>query len=106
MTYLTEQSAIGVVHLSQLADWAPQGRCPQMRPRMDYLLMTTQLREAIAEIIASGCGCDRMCNNDPNDCGCRSDADKIIALINKPAPRFDKVAYQREYMRKWRKAKA
>ena len=55
--------------------------------------MTTQLREAIARL--------RRHDWAPDD-DVKLVCDALEAQL-KPAPRFDKVAYQREYMRKWRR---
>ena len=41
----------------------------------------SDLRERIKELIASGCGCDRMCIHTKDDCGCQNDADAAIALV-------------------------
>ena len=57
--------------------------------------MTTQLREAIARL--------RRHDWAPDDDDIELVCDALEAHL-KPAPKFDKVAYQREYMRKRRAA--
>lgn len=47
--------------------------------------MSDELREKIKELIAQGCGCDRYCKKNPEDCGCARDADAAIALARDDA---------------------
>lgn len=44
-----------------------------------------EMREKVKELIASGCGCDRMCIHTKDYCGCQNDADAAIALARNEA---------------------
>jgi hypothetical protein len=70
--------------------------------------MTTQLREAIARLRKRAW---RVVSDDDVKLVCDAlEANMaVIAMLDREQalkPRFDKVAYQREYMRKWRKTKS
>lgn len=84
--------------------------------------MTTELREAIARLRAGVhngqyCGdqsddvelvCDALeqCDRQLEQCDRQLNLALGMLAVDQRKPKFDKTSYQRQYMRKWRKAKA
>jgi hypothetical protein len=67
--------------------------------------MTTELREAIARLRharKADYSSMLICDADDIDLVCDALENYLNPSLYRPAPKFDKVAYQREYMRKRR----